>query len=283
MPAERLRLRNFLAPGAAFHIARLALAAGDRFKRHRHDFSEVFWIERGGGTHLVNAGRQALAPGALVFVRPDDAHAFAAGAEGLTLVNVAFAATTLRDLRRRYLAAGERCAWMGGKLPATFTLGRAPLRELTDWADSGSAQRLTRLELDFFLIRLLRAMAVPAAPPQHPPAPPWLTDGVARFAVPAHFADGPTGLARLCARTPEHLNRVVRQCYGKTATDLVNELRLDHAARELRMTSRAIVDIALDCGLSHLGHFYKLFTARFGVPPRRYRLAAQATMPSATS
>ena len=41
------------------------------------------------------------------------------------------------------------------------------------------------------------------------------------------------------------------------------------------MTDLPIVRIAGDCGIGNLSHFYRLFNARFGVTPRRYRLGHQ--------
>ena len=60
-----------------------------------------------------------------------------------------------------------------------------------------------------------------------------------------------------------------------TATALINELRLTRAAAELKMTDLPIVRIAAECGIANLSHFYRLFNARFGVTPRRYRLGQQ--------
>ncbi len=106
--------------------------------------------------------------------------------------------------------------------------------------------------------------------------PPWLGDALARFAAdPDALAGGVPGLAALAGRSREHVNRVIRDRTGETATTLVNELRLTRAPAELRMTERPVVRIATDCAISDLSHFYRLFNARFGVTPRRYRLAQQ--------
>ena len=86
--------------------------------------------------------------------------------------------------------------------------------------------------------------------------PPWLGDALARFAAdPDALAGGVPGLAALAGRSREHVNRVIRDRTGDTATALVNELRLTGAAAELRMTDRPIVRIATDCGIGNLSHF----------------------------
>ena len=70
----------------------------------------------------------------------------------------------------------------------------------------------------------------------------------------------------------------MRAAQGRTATDLVNSVRMRWASTALRMSDRSIADIATICGLSHLGHFYAIFKQHFRITPRRYRLDAwQAT------
>ena len=59
---------------------------------------------------------------------------------------------------------------------------------------------------------------------------------------------------------------------GITASALVNHIRCDKAARLLRRTNKAVLDIALDCGYANLGHFYTCFRRRFGRTPNDYRI-----------
>ena len=92
------------------------------------------------------------------------------------------------------------------------------------------------------------------------------------FGRPEHLAGGTQAFAKLAGRSPEHVNRILRQALGKTTTDVVNEIRLDYAARQLRMSDQKITEIALDCGLGNLGHFYSLFQKRFRLTPRKYRI-----------
>jgi AraC-like DNA-binding protein len=74
----------------------------------------------------------------------------------------------------------------------------------------------------------------------------------------------------------------LRRHLGMTGTEFVNEARLQHAARELRLSDRPIAEIALDCGYDNLGYFYRRFKARFGRPPRQYRLSAGESRPDPT-
>ena len=101
--------------------------------------------------------------------------------------------------------------------------------------------------------------------------PDWLQEACLRIQEPDHFTRGVPAFVALCGRSHEHVSRLCRSLLGKTPTQLVNDARLARAAVELRTTAPSITDIALDCGFEDPGSFYKLFKARFGTTPRRYR------------
>ena len=71
----------------------------------------------------------------------------------------------------------------------------------------------------------------------------------------------------------DYVNRVIRRHRGCTATDLLNDLRMELAGARLRHTSDNVQAIAESVGFSNMGHFYKLFTARYRMKPHAYRQA----------
>ena len=278
MPIPQLRLRRYVRAGKHCYIARVTFEPGRLPSLHTHNFAEVFWVERGNGQHLINGQRMELNTGDLVPIRPADVHAFhAPTGQSLTLVNVAFSAAVVQQLKEKYFARSAQWPWRRGKLPAMFKLRADQLDEMRRWAELLSIHDPSRLEFDAFVLSLLRMIQPSHARSgsRNQPEPQWLTAALAFFREPAHFPLGPAELSRLCDRSPEHLSRVVRKCYGKTPTDLVNDIRLDFASRQLRMTSRPIVDLALDCGISNLAYFYRLFRRRFATTPRQFRLIQQ--------
>ncbi|MGH7214165.1 MAG: AraC family transcriptional regulator [Tepidisphaeraceae bacterium] len=278
---RKLLWKNIVAAGAHLHVARLNFPDRARgAELHSHDFAEVFWLERGRAWHRVNGRRRALVAGDMVLIRPPDSHAFALPDDaGVTMVNVAFAARSLHAVRERYFAKADHWPWDGDELPTELQLTPGQLAQLRAWSDALAAGRLSRLDLDWFLINLLRLITSGMA--SSAPAldrPDWLDRALAQFEKPEHFARGVGELARLSGRCPEHLNRVVRACFNKTATDLANDVRMEYAGRELGMTNRPILDLAYDCGISNLGYFYRLFRERYGMTPRQFRLRRQAVV-----
>ena len=260
----QLRLRTFVPAGAFYHVARTHVSRTPS-PQHTHDFAEVFWIEAGAGVHLLNGRPEELQTGDLVFVQPSDVHGFQArGPAGLTLLNVAFAAATLDFLRSNY-----------GAFPHKAALTPPQLRRVQEWAEVLAVGEQTRLRRDAFLLQLLVVIGDDSSPTA---LPDWLRHAISQYGRAEHLTGGAPALARLAGRSPEHVNRTIRQALGKTTTDVVNELRLEHAARQLRMTDHKITEIALDCGLENLGYFYRIFAKRYGVTPRRYRLRERAVV-----
>lgn len=274
-----LRWKTVTSPDKGFHIVRNQMQGRCPFHVHTHDFAEVFWIESGSGVHLVNEKRLPLEPGELFMIRPHDRHGFrAAENESFTLVNVAFAAQTLRFLRERYFPGVEDCFWTQAELPFRTKLSKTQLDALATAAQRLASASNRRLAIERFLLDLLDDLSSHKISHTAGPLPEWLEKALEQIRRPEHFVAGTRELARLAGRCPEHVTRALKAHLGITATDALNAARLDYAALQLTMTSSKIVDIALDCGFQNLGHFYQLFRERFSFSPRHYRLHHQATL-----
>jgi AraC family cel operon transcriptional repressor len=298
---HHLQWKNVERAEACWHVARYHPPARFRSSMHDHDFAEVMWIEAGHCQHKRRTGSDTLHRGDVVFIRPADAHALEAQETGLIFVNVAFPLPVLDSIRQRYFPAELTAAnapsnragtsedpalqWPWDQRrpqPLRLTLDGPRLEMLGRWADQLSAMRQVRIEIDAFLLTLLNLVnglwsSLPSELGPLTAAPPWLAQALRRFDSPRHLPGGPHELAALAGKSVEHVNRVVRQTLGKTTTQLVNDLRLRFAARELRMTWRPILDIALDCGMSHQGYFYRHFRQRYNCTPRQYRLRARTS------
>jgi len=271
-----IRLRDVLKAGQACQVARTQHARP--MSEHVHDFSELFWIEQGTGWHVINGRRESLRPGQLILIRPSDCHGFRlAGRTTFTIVNIAFATAVLEELRSRYFQK-RHWPWEGGDLPATYDLAPSQIERLRAGAEQLSIGNAGRLELDCFLLNMLQMLTRSTASTEAGPLPDWLNQALIEFAQPPHLSAGVRGLAELADRSPEHVSRTIRRCFGHTATQYVNDLRLQYAARQLRMTSDPILQIAGDAGFENVGYFYRRFKQRFETTPRRFRLREQVAV-----
>jgi AraC-like DNA-binding protein/quercetin dioxygenase-like cupin family protein len=251
-------------------VARHALEPGSGFLLHRHDFAEVFWCESGQGTHIVNGCKAALRAGDIVFIRPNDVHlGYGAEPTGLVIVNVAFAYESLRLLSTVMENGGP---WKEqAPLPMHLHLDRMQMELLHGWAIELSAPNQLPLDVACFLLSVARLVMRAPEGELARGLPLWLVEALQAFSDPSHLPGGIKTLARLAGRSPAYLNRVVRTQQGRTATELVAQLRLNWAARELRMTDRPILEIAELCGMPNPSYFYRRFRGTFGVTPKHYR------------
>jgi AraC family cel operon transcriptional repressor len=138
--------------------------------------------------------------------------------------------------------------------------------------------RQSLLEIEACLLDLFNEVCVARRPGMDQTGatlPAWLQEAVAQLQRPERIAGGAGALADLAGRSAEHISRTVRARTGMTTTQFILGLKLERAARQLRMTDRAILEVALDCGLGNLAYFYRVFKRRYGLTPRHYRLRQQ--------
>ena len=244
---------------------------------HGQDFPEVFWIEQGEALHCVNGQHQPLEKGHLVFMRPEDQHALttSANSQGFVLVNLAFPASTLDFLRARYFASEDRWFWHPGVLPESTHLDSARLAWLSRWVDRLDADESSLLNLEIFLTEILRELQSDRRPHGQIAGPDWLSSALQRLPDPGIFEGDSAALARVAGFTPQHLNACLKRFHGRTTTEVLNAARMDFAAKELRTSTKKILEISLDCGFKNLSHFYSLFKAQTGKTPRQYRKSHQ--------
>lgn len=62
---------------------------------------------------------------------------------------------------------------------------------------------------------------------------------------------------------------------GKTPGDLVTAARMEYVAKELRLTSKSILEIGFDCGYAKPSRFFEVFRRYYGTSPLRYRKQQQ--------
>lgn len=274
-PCAHFKLADFVRPGESYHFARAEIAAGNAARYHDHDFHEIFWATRGAGEHLLNGRTTPVEAGRLYLVRPKDRHQVTGSAAPLHIFNLAFPSRSWRELRRRYFP--KESDWF--ERPAArvgWPLDARAQTELQYWAERLAVEGRPRVALDGFLMQLPRLLREPTAEAE--PLPEWLAQARRQIAQPEHFVGGTPALARLAGRSASHVARATVRWLKQTPTEIVNTARMDFSARQLAETSRPILEIALDCGLNNLSHFYALFRKRFGVSPRRYRLQAHSTV-----
>lgn len=78
-------------------------------------------------------------------------------------------------------------------------------------------------------------------------------------------------VARHVGCAPHYLSRLFKQHSGKTLSQKLREIRIDHAATLLRDGSSNVTEAAFEVGYNSLSHFTKAFVAEKGMRPSDWR------------
>jgi len=277
--AEKLRIKNYVPKGEYYHIGistKTSEAPRD-IAGHCHDFHEFFWVHQGRCWHHINGERRQVPAGMLVLVRAPDVHGFSVEpGDQCGFINVAFHRQTWEDLRERYFERQLDPYRAGPASQREHLLSAAELDALQHSVRELEPHPHTRVAIDRLLLNVLHRRV--EAPPkiEGRKLPEWLEEACRRIHEERNFQDGAPMFARLAHRSPEHVARETRKYLGKTPTDIVNEARMAFAARKLTAGGDKILDVAMECGVENISHFYRLFEQRYGVTPRRYRVQQQS-------
>jgi AraC family cel operon transcriptional repressor len=273
-PPPPYRQRWFWSERAA-HFDRAFYRPGFAFSMHVHDYAEVFFVERGRGTHHFADGSHPLEEGDLVFVAPEDAHYLAADADvPLVFVNIAFPLETWRTIVRRYCEIDPEGSWSSAGAHRAYRLEGDDQRALIGWLGRLEAahERVTKLEVEAGIIDLLARIARRrAAAVEGEGLPDWLREALPLLDEPRVLR---AGVSAFCARTGrgrEHVNRQLRRHLGCTTVELLTRRRMAYATRRLQQGTDPVSAIADACGFASLSHFHRVFAREHGCTPAAWR------------
>lgn len=91
-----------------------------------------------------------------------------------------------------------------------------------------------------------------------------LEDDMGRHRSVAYYAEA------LCI-TPKHLSKIVKQFTGRPALDVINERAMEHIKRELKVSDKAVKEIAEEFNFTNVSFFGKFVKAHLGQSPSRFR------------
>jgi AraC family cel operon transcriptional repressor len=246
---------------------------------HDHDFHELFWVES-EGLQWINGRLMPLRSGDLILIRAEDKHGFGSGHPDhrLRIVNFAFFADIWRHVRRRFIG-GQAVFFSAPSLAArSYSLNEYQLAAIRQAASLLRSGLRDRLQTETFLLNVLALLQADRFNSESRAAPVWVREACTAMGRQENFAGGIPALTRVARRSPEHIAREFRRHLHRTPTEVINDARMAYAADRLSTSDSQIVDIALDCGLENIGHFYRLFQARHGCTPRAYRLRQRAVI-----
>jgi AraC family transcriptional regulator len=234
-----------------------------RFKlpSHSHDLPSFYLVLEGALTEIAEHTELTLNACTVVFTPPGHVHRNTFHDRGGRCLLVELTPSwkerfslTGAALDRPLVTRGGELAYLGTRLYREFR----HLDAVSPFAAEGIA-----LEILAALIRQ------PGRPDGRIAG--WL--GRARDLLHDRFADR-LELAEIAGAVgvhPVHLARTFRKQYQCTPGEYQRKLRVQHAARELTTSRRAVAEIALSCGFADQAHFSRVFKRWTGWTPARYR------------
>ncbi len=272
MQIRLFTIESYLRAGEAFHVARKELEARAPRFTHRHNYFEVFLVEHGSTRHWINGRVETLAAGAFVFIRPDDAHAFRANRNsGCRIINVMFRRETANHLFERYGAdLTNRFFWKDGTRPDSYHLQGPRMERAVNTALELQTSRRSLALIEAFLLTIMTRV-VDHTVVSSDLMPTWLVAACQAAHQPEVFRKGAAGFVEAAGRGHEHVCRRAKQHLGLSPSAYVNRVRMEHAAMVLGGSDKSISDVAVECGVENLSHFYRLFREHYGTTPRAYR------------
>ena len=254
-------------------------AANDRYNPHCHDFYEIFVTISGTVTHRVNGVTQKLGEGTLVFIRPDDVHAYiydSPESENTSYVNLTFTRGTVSALKE-YLAEPNIIEkLLNSDMPPLVRLSRTETELLlsrigelnsVNWQDKKALKVHMRAILADIIVKYLLSYA----DRMQTPAPSWLVRTVSLMERKENFSLGIDAMVNISGKSREHIARCIKKHYGVTATEFVNGIRVNYAANLLAHTNTPVLEICFECGFGSVSSFYTVFKEKYGVSPMKIR------------
>lgn len=77
-----------------------------------------------------------------------------------------------------------------------------------------------------------------------------------------------------------HFSMLFRKNCGRTFWEHLTDLRLTHAAQLLKNGEHSVTGAVFACGFGDVSQFYRLFRARYGLPPKRWASRVTPSEPS---
>ena len=252
------------------------------FPEHTHDYVEMVYMCAGNSRHTVNGTAITLQKGELLMLGQNARQAIDPAGEKDIAVNFivrpAFFSGTLPYLGeeetplRRFVVS---C--LTGENEAGYLLFHVadilPIQNLienllyTVMEDTPNKRGILQMTMGLLFAQLMNHTEALQFETQEQNA----VVSVLRY-IEEHYRDGSlTEIAQRLHYELPSLSRLIRQKTGKNYTELLQEKRLSQAAWLLRNTDKRVDEIANAVGYENLSYFHRLFAARFGQSPKKYR------------
>lgn len=245
---------------------------------HTHkDLYEIFLCVQGSAVHLVNGQTRNIEVGMVTFVRTNDIHCYIDPInDGFQILN------TLVDkdvAEAAFAYLGREAAHRKLLMPETSPTVTIPNLEYRDVKsrmeklfffpefDEGTNSMMLRM----FVMNVLADYFLMPRFEKSTNTPVWIQWVLNEMQRPENYVLGVKALYDISCKSPEHVCREFKKHIHKTPTQVVNEIRLEEAARQLVYSSNKVIDICENVGFENLSHFHHLFKKMYSLSPLKFK------------
>ena len=218
---------------------------------HSHDFFELCVVLCGSATEYFNGRSRIITEGTATLIKPYEPHCFTAQSEGMRLACLSVEKEEALQLFETF----------GVSLPERDIVFK--LDNAASLVSEAISSPLPERKYKLLFCRILdiledcRGESVPYI----------LQNAVRKMRQPENMCLGIPRLTELSGYSRSHLARLVRQYYGCSLQELIIQLRLEEAYKQIILTKDSPEEIAYKVGYSSFSHFQKVFKKTFGVTP----------------
>lgn len=255
---------------------------------HDHDFYELVFVRSGSGEHWTENGSYQIWPGDVFLIKPGAYHAYKE-MKKLCIANFLF----LPELLEQHLfdlkdTVGYYSFFLAdpqlhdkSRFKSRLALDDAQIRQVEEWLLIIKQAQMVRapgwkFQITMAFLQILGLVCIAFSREESQRSAEMIMVGRTLRYYANHYTESIT-LADIATELGKSLSSFVhtfKAATGKSPIQYLIEFRLKKAAELLRSTDRKITDIALSTGFSDGNYFIKMFSRRFGMPPRAYRRVA---------
>lgn len=252
------------------------------FPEHTHDFVEMVYMCQGTTTHIVNGTRIVLQEGELLLMGQNTTQEICRADHGDLAVNFIIRPEFFQDTIP-YLGENETplnrflvnclCRGQDDQFLHFRVADVLPIQHLMEnllWNFLSETQN--RREIDQMTIALLFMQLI-----NHTDRLCYTSQEqeavfqVLRY-IEGNYVNGSLNeIADQLHYNASRLSREIKHRTGKNFIDLIQDKRLSQAAWLVKNTNLRISDIAVSVGYENISYFHRIFAAKFGISPKKYR------------
>ena len=252
------------------------------FPEHTHDYSEAVYMCSGETTHIINGKRLTLKEGELVFLGQNARQEILPAGERDIAINfiikpsffdktiemLGAEETPIKNFLLSSLLGGENQGYLHFKVS-----GILPVQNLIEnliWTligDSSNKRNINQITMGLLFMQLLNHTDKLVYESREDKA----VMDVLRY-IESNYKNGSLKDASMLLHYDFYwLSHEIKNRTGKTYTEHLQEKRLSQAAFLLKNSSFSVEKIALAVGYENKSYFHRIFTAKYGTSPKKYK------------